>query len=76
MKQNLLPIFALIALGLFITIGLVIFSATMQTADQDTNYTHTNLTYEPYVIANAWWFGVVALLAIIAIVFVLWSVLK
>lgn len=70
--RNGLPIFALIALVLFISIGVMFFGTTMQLVDKETNYTKTNETQTPYVVMEAWWFGIAVLLVIIAMAFALW----
>jgi hypothetical protein len=69
---SLMPIIGLVVLSLVIVTGVFIFGMSMQAAYVETNYTAENLTLMPYEVQSSWWFGVAALMMILAMGFVLW----
>lgn len=69
---SLMPILGLIVVVLTITLGVIIFGVSMQTAYIESNYTAGNLTVIPYELATGWWAGVAILALIVAIGFVFW----
>ena len=69
---SIMPFLGLIVLVLTISIGVIIFGTSMQTAYVETNYTAANLTLVPYELAFSWWSAVAILLLILAIGFAFW----
>jgi nitric oxide reductase large subunit len=66
---SIMPIIGLVVLGLVLSIGVIIFGASMQSAYVEGNFTAENETLIPYEIATAWYGGAAILVFILAIMF-------
>lgn len=71
--MKLLPIFAMVALVLVITLLLVSFGASMASVSAETNATTDNATMATYMTQEAWYGGLSLLVLVLAVGFVLWK---
>lgn len=76
--MNVFKVFALVGLGLFLMIGVIIFGNAMQASDYEAsnntgeNTPYTNQTVGAYSITTAWYSGLVILLFVLIIAYILW----